>query len=92
MNKWDNFWLGVAIGLVLPALFCVAYAYTLHLPEFFGQDMWDMLKPVVGRMFLLAGFVNMAVTFVLYEFSLWHLAKGVLIAILPYMTAGVALV
>ncbi len=92
MNKWDNFWLGVLIGLLLPSLFCIAYSYTIHLRELWQPDMIEILKPVIGRMLLLSVFANMAAMFILYEFNLWRLAKGVFIAILPYMAAGIVLV
>jgi len=92
MNKWDNFWLGVLLGLLLPALFCVAYAYTIHLPQLMEQDMLDMLKPVIGRMLLLGTFTDMAGMFLLYEFNLWRVAKGMVVAIVPYMAAGIILI
>ena len=40
---------------------------------------------------LLGTFVNMAATFVLYEFNLWKLAKGVIVAVIPYMAAAIIL-
>lgn len=90
-NKWDSFWLGLAIGLILPALFCVAYSYTISLNHLWSRDMFDMLKPVLGRMALLGTFTNMALVFVLYELNVWRLAKGVIVAVVPYMAAGIIL-
>ena len=53
--------------------------------------MFDMLKPILGRMMLLGTFANMGAVFVLYELNVWKLAKGVMIAIIPYMAAGIIL-
>ena len=53
--------------------------------------MFQTLRPVIGRMVLLGTFVNMAATFVLYEFNLWKLAKGVIVAVIPYMAAAIIL-
>ena len=53
--------------------------------------MYEMLKPVIGRMLLLGTFANMAVMFLLYELNVWKLAKGVLVGIIPYMTAAIIL-
>ena len=89
--KWDNFWLGLLLGLTLPALFCLAYAHTIGLQHLWEQGMYEMLKPVIGRMLLLGTFANMAVMFLLYELNVWRLAKGVLVAIIPYMTAAIIL-
>lgn len=55
------------------------------------EGMYEMLKPVIGRMLLLSTFANMAVMFLLYELNVWRLAKGVLVAILPYMAAAIIL-
>lgn len=92
MNKWDTIWLGFVLGLIFPALFCVAYAYTLHLPQLWAPDMVDMLKPVIGRMLLLSTFTDMAGMFLLYEFNLWKIAKGMVAAIIPYMAVGILLI
>ena len=90
-KKWDSFWLGLVIGLILPALFCVAYAYTISLDHLWSNEMFDMLKPVLGRMVLLGTFTNMALIFLLYELNVWQLAKGVTVAVIPYMAAGIIL-
>jgi hypothetical protein len=90
-SKWNSFWLGLVIGLILPALFCVAYSYTISLNQFWSKDMFDMLRPVLGRMALLGTFANMALIFLLYELNLWQLAKGMTVAVIPYMAAGIIL-
>ncbi|MBR0309691.1 MAG: hypothetical protein IJQ97_02285 [Paludibacteraceae bacterium] len=90
-GRWDSLWIGLLVGLLLPALFCLAYTYTIGLQHLWQEGMFDMLKPVIGRMLLLGTFANMALTFVLYEFNLWQMAKGVLVGILPYMTAAIIL-
>ena len=90
-SKWDNFWLGLLAGLILPALFCLAYAHTISLDHLWQEGMFQTLRPVIGRMVLLGTFVNMAATFVLYEFNLWKLAKGVIVVVIPYMAAAIIL-
>lgn len=93
MNRqnWDKLWLGLLIGLLLPALFCLAYAHTIGLQHMWQEEMYNTLKPVVGRMLLLGTFANMGVMFVLYELNGWKLAKGVMLAIIPYMAAAIIL-
>lgn len=83
--------MGLVIGLILPALFCLAYSYTISLNHFWSKEMFDMLKPVLGRMALLGTFANMAFVFVLYELNLWRMAKGMIVAVVPYMAAGIIL-
>ena len=90
-GKWDSFWLGLVIGLILPALFCVAYSYTISLDRLWSKEMFTMLKPVLGKMSLLGTFANMALVFLLYELNVWRMAKGVVVAVIPYMAAGIIL-
>jgi len=89
--KLDKFWIGLLLGLLLPALFCLAYAHTIGLQHLWQEDMFEMLRPVLGRMLLLSTFANMAVMFLLYELNVWRLAKGVMVAIIPYMAAAIIL-
>ena len=84
MRRWDNFWLGLVLGLLLPLLFCLAYAHTISLQHFWQEGMYESLRPVIT-------FANMAVMFLLYELNLWRLAKGLLVAILPYMAAAIVI-
>jgi len=89
--KLDKFWIGLLLGLLLPALFCLAYAHTIGLQHLWQEDMFEMLRPVLGRMLLLSTFANMAVMFLLYELNVWRLAKGVMVAIIPYMATAIIL-
>ena len=89
--KLDKFWIGLLLGLLLPALFCLAYSHTIGLQHLWQEDMFEMLRPVLGRMLLLSTFANMAVMFLLYELNVWRLAKGVMVAIIPYMAAAIIL-
>jgi len=91
MKRWDTIWLGALIGLVLPALFCLAYAHTISLQFLWQEGMYETLKPLIGRMLLLSTFVDMAAMFLLYEFNLWRIAKGIVLGIIPYMAAAIIL-
>lgn len=88
MRKYDTYWLGIIIGLILPLLFSIAYAYTIGLQYLWHREMFEMLKPVIARMLLLSIFPDMAVVFIFYEFNLWHIAKGTIIGLFPYLIAG----
>ncbi len=90
-GDFDKLWLGLLIGLLLPALFCLAYAHTIGLHHMWQEGMYNTLKPVVGRMMLLGTFANMGIMFVLYELNVWRLAKGVMLAIIPYMAVAIIL-
>lgn len=91
MRKWDSFWLGLLLGLIMPAVFCLIYAHTISLQHLWAQGMFDILKPIIGRMLLLGTFANMGAMFVLYQLNAWKFAKGVMIAIIPYLAAGIIL-
>ena len=87
-EKIDKYWIGILIGLALPALFGYAYVSTFHL--------WEALRAfnfqagsMLGKMLLVSVFPDMAFLFVFYELDTWRLCKGVLIGCLPYVLAAI---
>lgn len=86
-EKIDKYWLGILIGLALPALFGYAYIETFHL--------WSALKAfdfhagsMLSKMLLVSVFPDMAFLFVFYELDTWRLSKGVVIGSFPYILAA----
>lgn len=88
MQKWDKYGVGVALGLLLPALFCVAYLSSFNL-WFVFRSFGHACFPLLSKLFMLSVFPNMALIFVFYTLDAWRLSKGVLLGAFPYMLAAI---
>ena len=51
----------------------------------------DLMGGILGRIVQVGIFPNLALLFVFYTMELWKLAKGVLIAALPYLIVSIIL-
>lgn len=88
MERFDKLWIGILIGLLLPAAFGIGYIETMHL--------WTALETlrygvsgVWSKLLLVSVFPNLAIVFLFYTTESWRLSKGILIGALPYMIASV---
>ncbi|MCQ2334685.1 MAG: hypothetical protein MJZ89_02480 [Paludibacteraceae bacterium] len=86
-DRFDTYWYGLILGLILPALFCVVYLdnYNLwHMMRLFGQGA----NPIVQKLLMLSVFPDLAALFLFYSMDMWKLAKGILLGCFPYMIAS----
>jgi len=88
MDRFDRYWIGILIGLVLPAAFCVAYvdAMGLWYPIMTFKMQAGM---VLNKLLLVSVFPDLALIFLFYTTDTWRLAKGVLIGAMPYILATI---
>jgi len=87
MHRFDRYWIGIVIGLIVPALFIVLYLE--HFNLWFLLDLDQAAFPTFSKMCLLSVFPNMAFIFVFYTLNLWNVSKGLLIGAFPYMIASI---
>lgn len=87
MDRFDRYWIGVLIGLLLPAAFALTYIQVMNL--------WYPLMTlqfeaggVLSKLLLVAVFPDLALLFVFYTTDTWRLAKGVLLGAMPYILAA----
>ncbi|MBQ3633344.1 MAG: hypothetical protein IJP45_06885 [Paludibacteraceae bacterium] len=87
MDRFDRYWIGIVVGLALPAAFGLTYIEVMHL--------WYALRTlqfeaggVLSKLLLVSVFPDLALIFVFYTTDTWRLAKGVLIGALPYILAS----
>jgi len=88
MDRFDKYWIGIVLGLLMPAIFGWAYMEHFHLWSSwhtFGMS----LSLTWSKLLLVSVFPNMAFIFVFYAADAWRLSKGVLIGALPYMIAAI---
>lgn len=79
------------MGLALPALIGYIYIERFNLWYTFEAFNMDLMGGILGRIVQVGIFPNLALLFVFYTMELWKLAKGVLIAALPYLIASIIL-
>ena len=90
MKRFDRYWIGIILGLLLPALFIYGYIVRFDLGYLilsFGSDSY----PTLSRICMLSVLMDMALIFVFYTTDTWRLSKGVLLGSFPYIIASIAL-
>lgn len=88
MSRFDKYWLGILIGLLVPALFMYSYASRFGLLQ--GLHALSFAaNPIYVKMCIVAMFPDMALLFLFYEMDVWRLSKGVLIGSFPYILLAI---
>lgn len=88
MDRFDRYWIGILLGLLLPAAFGLAYIDAMNL-WYPLQTLQFQAGSVLGKLLLVSVFPNLALIFVFYTLDVWRLAKGVLIGAFPYIIAAI---
>ncbi len=88
MERFDRYWIGIVIGLVLPAIFGYLYIDQMNL--------WYALKTfqfqagsILNKLLLVSVFPDLALLFLFYLTDTWKLSKGVLLGAMPYILASI---
>jgi hypothetical protein len=89
LQRFDKYWIGIVLGLILPALFMVVYIDHFHLWYTFRTFGWG-LSQTFSKLLQVSVFPNLALVFVFYTTDTWRLSKGVLIGAMPYIIAAIA--
>ena len=72
MHRFDKYWIGIVLGLLLPAVFGYLYLDSMGLWQALSS-LGDMAKGILALIFLF------------YTTDTWKLSKGILIGALPYI-------
>ena len=84
MDRFDRYWIGVLIGLILPLVFMVVYIDEMNL--WFVLNTFQLrASRVLSKLLMLSAFPDLALIFVFYTTDTWRLSKGVLIGAMPYL-------
>lgn len=89
MRQLDKYWIGITLGLLLPAIFGCVYLDHYDLWKSLSLFEVDYIAPLLSKLLLVSVFPNLALIFVFYTTNTWNLSKGVLIGAFPYMIAAV---
>ena len=79
------------MGLIIPVVIGYIYIERFNLWYTFEAFNMDLMGGILGRIVQVGIFPNLALLFVFYTMELWKLAKGILIAALPYLIASIIL-
>ena len=89
MRRFDRYWIGFLLGLVLPAAFMFWYIE--------GHNLWYALRAlnwqasgVLSKLLLVSVFPDLALMFVFYTTDTWRLSKGILMGAFPCLIASAA--
>jgi hypothetical protein len=89
MDRFDRYWIGILIGLILPAVFMLIYVDVMNL--WFVLDIFRLrASTVLSKLLMVSVFPDMALIFVFYTTDTWRLSKGVVIGMMPYVLASLA--
>ena len=88
MERFDKYWIGIVVGLLLPALFGLVYIDVMNL--WYPLKMFSFKAGgVLSKLLLVSVFPDLAVIFLFYTTESWKLSKGVLIGAFPYLLASI---
>jgi len=87
MDYFDRYWIGILIGLMLPAAFGLGYIHVMNLWYPLQTLQFDA-GGILSKLLMVSVFPDMALLFVFYTTDTWRLAKGVLIGSFPYILAS----
>jgi hypothetical protein len=87
MDRFDRYWIGILIGLLLPATFGLVYIDVMNL-WYPLQTLQFQAGGVLSKLLFVSVFPDLALIFVFYTTDTWRLAKGVLCGAMPYVLAS----
>lgn len=87
MDRFDRYWIGILIGLILPAAFGLTYIEVMNLWYPLQTLQFDV-GGVLNKLLMVSVFPDLALVFVFYTTDTWRLSRGVLAGAMPYILAS----
>ena len=87
MDRFDRYWIGILIGLILPAAFGLTYIDVMNLWYPLQTLQFDV-GGVLNKLMMVSVFPDLALVFVFYTTDTWRLSRGVLAGAMPYILAS----
>ena len=90
MDRFDRYWIGILVGLIIPAAFALIYIDVMNL-WYPLQTFQFQAGSVLSKLLFVSVFPDLALIFIFYTTDTWRLSKGVLIGALPYILASLVI-
>ena len=87
MDRFDRYWIGILIGIILPAAFGLTYIDVMNL-WYPLQTLQFQVGGIMNKLLMVSVFPDLALIFVFYTTDTWRLSKGVLVGAMPYILAS----
>lgn len=91
MRRFDKYWIGILLGLIIPILFGLLYVHRMNLYPILRTLGWGALGTLPTRLVTLAAFPDMALLFLFYTTESWRLCRGLLFSTFLYLFLAVIL-
>ena len=88
MERWDKYWIGIVLGLLMPAVVAYFYIDTYGLQSSI-QVFGLALKQMWSKLLIVSVFPDLAFIFVFYSADMWKVSKGLLLGAFPYILAAI---
>ncbi len=88
LERFDKYWIGIVLGLLMPAIFCCLYIESMGLWYAF-QTFQFQYGSLLNKMLLVSVFPDLAFIYVFYTLNTWNISKGILIGAMPYILATI---
>lgn len=86
MDRFDRYWIGILLGLLIPAAFSLVYIDVMNL-WYPLRTLQFQVGSVLGKLLMVSVFPDLALIYVFYTTDTWRLSKGILIGAMPYILA-----
>jgi len=87
-ERFDQYWIGIALGLIMPAVF--GWLYIDHFNLWPSMRMFGTgLSQTWSKLLFVSVFPDLAFIFVFYAADAWKVSKGLLVGAMPYIIASV---
>ncbi|MDR1652096.1 MAG: hypothetical protein LBS01_00320 [Prevotellaceae bacterium] len=91
MERFNKFWLGFTIGILLPPVFIAIYLKNFY-PE--TSDLTEIMatifpSAILGKLLLLSVFPNLLLCFTCYKSDSFRIAAGFMTGGMPYLIASI---
>ncbi len=92
MRKFDNFWLSLGIGLLVPIIFGLIFFVVIYrgeLPLFDALKMYAVQAPsLISKMILVSLVPNLFGVFACYHAQWWRACRGIFVTVLFYLAVA----
>lgn len=94
MSRFDRFWIGLMVGLLLPLLFGWLFLTSGYYGEMTAGHILQFMtgSSMIVKFMFIAILPDMFLVFLLNTWELWRMCRGVFVALFLYVAACVPFV